>query len=130
MAINYFHQHRERAVKTIDDVLRGARTRSCSKTAEIDEHDGEETDIARRTGAFEQQPLDDLRRNVLTKQVGDAIARRGGMNAGLELAAQLRSDRACEYSADQDDQATRGMIPDFGFGIGAADGMIEHRHAE
>ena len=67
---------------------------------------------------------------MLAEQIGDAIACRGGLNAGLELAAQLNPDRAGQHPADQDDQAARGMIEDFGFGIGIDGGMIEHRHAE
>jgi hypothetical protein len=65
---------------------------------------------------------------VLAKQIGNAIARGGSLNAGYELAAQLNSDRAREYPAGEDDQAACGVIPDFGIGVG--DGMVEHRHAE
>ncbi len=67
---------------------------------------------------------------MLAEQIGDAIARCRGLNAGFELPAQLNPDRAREHSADQDDQAARRVIPDIGFGIDIDGGMIEHRHPE
>jgi len=44
--------------------------------------------------------------------------------------AQLHTDRARQHPAGEDDQAARGVIEDFGFGIAVAARMIEHRHAE
>ena len=118
MAVENFHQHRERAVEPVDHLLRRARPRACGETAEIDEHHGDVADVAGGIGALDQQPLDHLRRDVLAEQVGDAIARGRGRDAGRELPAQLNADRAGQYPADQDDHAARGMIPDVGRGIG------------
>ena len=54
MAVQYLDQHRERTVQAIDDVLRGTRARGRGKTAEIDKHDRDASDVAGRTGAFNQ----------------------------------------------------------------------------
>src|SRR6202022_4763399 len=106
MAVEYFHQHRERTIQTIDDVLRGPRTRSRGKAAEIDEHDGDAADIAGRASPFDHEPLDDLRRNVLAEQIGDAIACGCGLNAGLELPTQLHPPGPSHQPATQNAEAT------------------------
>jgi hypothetical protein len=67
---------------------------------------------------------------MLAEQVGDAIARGRGADAGGELPAQLNPDRARQYSRYQQDHAARAVIPDIGRGIGGRLRMIEHRHAE
>ena len=94
MAVEDLDQHRKRAVETVDHLLRGARTRAFRELSEVDEHHGDAPDIAGRPGAFDHQPFDHLRRDVLAEQVGDAVARGGGLNAGRELPAQLNADRA------------------------------------
>ncbi|MHC2223364.1 hypothetical protein ACVL91_001561 [Bradyrhizobium elkanii] len=67
---------------------------------------------------------------MLAEQIGDAIARGGGRDAGRELPAQLHADRTGQHAADQDDRAARGVIIDAGLGRAAARGMEEHRHVE
>ena len=95
---------------------RDARARG--EAAEIDEHHGDLADVAFGAGALQQQPLHHLRRDVLAEQVGDAVARGRGANAGGKSAAQLHADRAGQHAAGEEDQAARQMIVDLRLGIG------------
>ena len=103
MAVEDIDQHRKRAVEAIHHFLRRAGAGARGKTAEIDEHDGDAADVAVGAGALRHQPLDHLRRDVLAEQIGDAVARGRGHDAGLELPAQLHPDRARQHAADQHD---------------------------
>ena len=67
---------------------------------------------------------------MLAEQIGDAVTRGGGLDAGLELPAQLVPDGAGQHAADQNDHAARGMIEQVRRRVGAAGAVIEHRHAE
>ncbi len=94
VAVEDVDQHRKGAVEPVDHFLRRALAGAGGKAAEIDEHHGDATEVALAATAFQHQPLDHLRRDVLAEQVGDAVARGGGLDAGLELPAQLVPDGA------------------------------------
>ena len=55
--------------------------------------------------ALDQQPLDHFGRDMLAEQIGDAVPRGGGRDAGLELMPQLNADRARQNSAEQEHHA-------------------------
>ena len=107
MTVENFDQHGESAIEPRDHLLRRPDPRAGRKTAEIDEHDGDMADIAGGIGALDHQPLDHRGRHMLAEQIGDAVTRGDGRDAGCELAAQLNSDGARQYAADQNDQAAR-----------------------
>ena len=88
----------------------GERSRAGGKTAEIDEHHGNAANVALGALAFQHQTLDHLRRDVLAEQIGDAVARGGRHDAGLELPAQLQAYRPRQHAADQYDHAADAVI--------------------
>src|SRR5581483_7842000 len=46
MSVEDLDQHGERAIESIDDILRRARARACRKAAEVDEHHRDPANIA------------------------------------------------------------------------------------
>ena len=81
--------------------------------------------------AFDQQPLDHFGRDMLAEQVGDAIARGGGRDAGLELMPQLNADRARQDSGDQEHHAADQLEAKIRRRLGGETRrMIQHRHRE
>ena len=62
-------------------------------------------EILRQKPQREIVALDDLRRHVLSKQVGNVIARDGGGNARFELPAQPRPDGTRDHAASEDHSA-------------------------
>src|SRR6266436_1007620 len=84
------------------DLLRRPRTRGGGKAANVDEHDGYAPGISGGRWARREQTLHDLRRHVLSKQIGYVIARGGGSDARFELPAQLRPDGTRDHAASED----------------------------
>ena len=107
VAIDDLDQDREGRIQSLNNLLRRAHAGGGRKAANVDKHDGNAAGIAfgRRTRL--EQTLDDLRRDVLAKQVGHVITRRGGGDAGFELPAQLRTDRTRDDAAGEDHGAAR-----------------------
>ena len=131
MAIEDVDQHRERPVEAIHHFPRCAGAGAGRKAAEIDEHHRDPANFALGALALRHQPLDHLRRDVLAKQIGDAVARGRSENAGLELAAQLHPHRARQHAANQDDDAADDMEGKVRRGlVGELRRAIQHRHGE
>ncbi|MGY4338536.1 hypothetical protein ACVWW3_003442 [Bradyrhizobium sp. LM2.9] len=100
-----------------------------SEAAEIDEHHGDAAKVAACSGSRRHQPLHHLRRNVLAEQVRHPVARGGRGNARSKLTPELRTDRAREHAADQDDGAAHRM--EIGLRLtDAAGAIVDQRHGE
>jgi len=68
---------------------------------------------------------------LLAEQIGDAVARGRGLDAGLELAAQLHAHGPRQHAADQDDHAADNVKGEIGrWLVGELRRPIEHRHRE
>jgi hypothetical protein len=92
----------ECGIESVHHLLRRPRTRRGGKAANVDEHDGYAPVIGGCRWARGEQPFHDLRRHVLSKQVGYVIARGGGGDARFELTAQLRPDGTRDHAASED----------------------------
>ncbi len=131
VTIEYFDQHGECAIEPLDHLLRRPRPRARGEAAEIDEHDGDPADVARRLLALDQQPLDHLGGDMLAEQIGDAVTRGGRGDAGFELMPQLNAHRARQDAADQKHHAAHQLVAEFGCRLaGKTRRAIQHRHRE
>ena len=67
------------------------------EAADVEEQHADLAHLARRIGARGQQAVDHRRRDVLAEHVGDAVARGGGGDRFVELAAQAAGDDAGDH---------------------------------
>ena len=123
-------QDLENGVEAGDDLGRRARARGGCERADVDEHDADPPHFAELGRADRDEPLDHLRRDVLTEEVGHFVAGRRGGERPLEMALDRRSDIAGQQAGCEKDGAARQMIADAEVRVLASPLEMQDDHGE